>query len=89
VADPGLAWVIQSQTASELAWAALLPYVAQYWQLMAHHMAPRHRAGRLKQWLNLLRRRYPEAQQAYEAVRTLNDAALVTQRLFGEAVLAS
>jgi tRNA-dihydrouridine synthase C len=51
-------------------------------------MAPRHRAGRLKQWLNLLRRRYPEAQQAYDAVRTLSDAALVARRLFGEEVPA-
>ena len=86
VADPGLAWMIQSPMAPELAWSALLPLVALYWQLIAHHMAPRHRAGRLKQWLNLLRRRYPEAQQAYDAVRTLNDAALVARRLFGEEV---
>ena len=32
---------------------------------------PRQRAGRLKQWLNLLRRRFPEAEAAYQQVRTL------------------
>ena len=37
-------------------------------------MERRHRAGRLKQWLNLLRRRYPEAQAAFDALRTTNDA---------------
>jgi tRNA-dihydrouridine synthase C len=33
----------------------------------------RHRAGRLKQWLNLLRRRYPEAQTAFDELRTTTD----------------
>jgi len=33
----------------------------------------RHRAGRLKQWLNYLRKRHPEAQQAYDDLRLLND----------------
>jgi tRNA-dihydrouridine synthase C len=43
--------------------------------LIAGHAAPRHRAGRLKQWLNLLRRRFPEAQAAFDVVRTVNDPA--------------
>jgi tRNA-dihydrouridine synthase C len=83
VADPGLAWAIASPSAPTLDWADLLPLLASYWGLIAGHMAPRHRAGRLKQWLNLLRRRYPEAQSAYEAVRGLNDAPQVGLLLFG------
>ena len=85
VADPGLAWAIRAADNAgppALAWATLLPQVAAYWGLIAHQMAPRHRAGRLKQWLNLLRRRYPEAQLAYDAVRLHNDAASVASRLF-------
>ena len=49
-------------------------------------VAARHRAGRLKQWLNLLRRRHPQAQLAYDAVRTINDPAGVEARLFGHAI---
>ncbi len=90
VADPGLAWAIRAtdhgaadpRGAPPLAWAVLLPQVAAYWGLIGHRMAPRHRAGRLKQWLNLLRRRYPEAQQAYDAVRLQNDPLRVAHSLF-------
>ena len=60
-----------------IAWAQLLPLVDLYWQLLAGHVAPRHRAGRLKQWLNLLRRHYPEAQQAFQTLRESNDPAKV------------
>jgi tRNA-dihydrouridine synthase C len=48
-------------------------------------VAPRHRGGRIKQWLNMLRRRHAGAQQAYDAVRTLHDAADIEQCLFGAA----
>jgi tRNA-dihydrouridine synthase C len=81
VADPGLALVLRGGATTE--WDALLPLIAQFWQRIAGHVAPRHRAGRLKQWLNLLRRRHPQAQEAFEAVRQSNDAAVVGARLFG------
>ena len=81
VADPGLAWAVRGLRAPD--WAALLPLLARYWQRIAGHVAPRHRAGRLKQWLNLLRRRFPEAQAAFDAVRSSNDPAHVEALLFG------
>jgi tRNA-dihydrouridine synthase C len=37
----------------------------------------RQQAGRLKQWLNFLRRRYPQAEVAYLALRTLDDPAAI------------
>ncbi len=46
-------------------------------------MAPRHRSGRIKQWLNLLRRRHPQAQAAFDAVRLTNDPEAVGAILFG------
>ena len=82
VADPGLALTIRTPSEPALPWAALLPLVAQYWQRIALHVQPKHRAGRLKQWLNLLRRRHPEAQVAFEAVRTIEDPARVGACLF-------
>jgi tRNA-dihydrouridine synthase C len=89
VADPGLALALRAQDGlaampDNIGWAELQPLVALYWQRIAGQMAPRHRAGRLKQWLDLLRRRYPEAQQAYETVRTVNDADEVARLLFAE-----
>jgi tRNA-dihydrouridine synthase C len=90
VSDPGLALAILAHdraaagepTAAGVNWAALLPHLGAFWQLVCTHLEPRQQAGRLKQWLNYLRRRYPEAQEAYMMLRTLHDPALVSQRFF-------
>ncbi len=87
VADPGLAWAIrqgQPTGLPEWGWPRLLPLLAQYWANIARHVEPRHRAGRLKQWLNLLRRRHPEAQQAYDRLRCVNDPLALAAGLFGD-----
>lgn len=92
VADPGLALAIRSgqpgdgaegAPGSGLAWADLLPLLAGYWSGLASDFADRHRPGRMKQWLNLLRRRFPEAQAAWERVRAAGDVAAVEGLLFG------
>ncbi len=75
VADPGLALALRGL--SQPTWPALAPLLLHFWQRVAGTVAPRHRAGRLKQWLNLLRRRHDEAQALYERVRTVNDPAAV------------
>lgn len=82
VADPGLALAIrardQGRAEAELSWEALLPQIARFWRLVCEDLEPRQRAGRLKQWLNLLRRRYPEAQQAFDQVRVMTDQQAIT-----------
>lgn len=79
VADPGLALAIRAAvgapTAPPVAWSTLLPLLADFWQQVCGRVERRHRAGRLKQWLNYLRRSYPEAQAAYMTLRTLNNPA--------------
>ena len=54
-----------------MGWPDLLPHLADFWRLVCRDLEPRQRAGRLKQWLNLLRRRFPEAELAFQQVRTL------------------
>lgn len=81
VADPGLALALRGQAEPE--WQRdLLPLLAHFWRRIASHVAPRHRTGRLKQWLNLLRRRHPQAQAAFDRIRLSNDAATVAALLF-------
>ncbi len=87
VADPGLALAIRGEE-GHLPWPRLLPLMQGFWDLVCARVEARHRAGRLKQWLNYLRRRYPEAQAAYDEVRTINDSRLVGERLFGVAQAA-
>ena len=72
VSDPGLALAIRGEK-ERLTWSELLPHITAFWQLVCQTQERRQKAGRLKQWLNFLRRTYPEAQTAYLAVRTLND----------------
>ena len=85
VSDPGLAWALRAADGAlprAVPWAELLPLLARYWAHIARQAEPRHRAGRLKQWLNMLRRRYPEAQLVFDAVRPLGDPAQVQALLF-------
>ena len=65
-----------------LPWDDLLPLIADFWRRVGARVEPRHRAGRLKQWLNLLRRRYPEAQRAYDELRLVNDPAQLGAAMF-------
>ena len=83
VADPGLACAVRAPHRPPPGWAVVQPLLAIYWARIAGHVVPRHRAGRLKQWLNLLRRRFPEAQEAYDRVRTTNDPVVVAALLWG------
>lgn len=95
VADPGLALAIRAALAQgtpssdavpavlppALPWAQMLPHMQRFWVLVCEHLTPNQRGGRLKQWLNLLRRRYPEAETAYQQVRVLTDQNAITQWL--------
>ncbi len=82
VADPGLALAIRAPDEPPLGWDVVRPLLQHYWRVIAGHVSPRHRAGRVKQWLNLLRRRYPQAQAIYDALRTVNEAPLFEAGLF-------
>jgi tRNA-dihydrouridine synthase C len=82
VADPALALAMRGQ--QQPTWAELLPLLSDFWQRIATHVAPRHRSGRLKQWLNLLRRRHPQAQEAFDAIRLTNDPQAVAAILFDQ-----
>ncbi|MCB4785479.1 tRNA-dihydrouridine synthase [Delftia sp. Lp-1] len=88
VADPGLALAIRAaveggqmpaeHVAAKVFWSDLVPQVQRFWDMVCEDLEPRQRAGRLKQWLNLLRRRFPEAEQAYQEVRTQTDQRDIT-----------
>lgn len=75
VANPGLALEIRGGQSQPLSWAQVLPLMADFWHLVGQHLRVDQRTGRLKQWLNLLRRAYPQAQQAFEAVKTYHRPA--------------
>jgi tRNA-dihydrouridine synthase C len=81
VSDPGLALALRGQATPR--WEDLAPLLGLYSRLIAPRVVPRHRGGRIKQWLNMLRRRHPQAQEAYDAVRTLHAAEDIDRVLLG------
>jgi tRNA-dihydrouridine synthase C len=91
VADPGLALAVRlalaggAADAHALDWPRLRDLLRLFWAGIERHITPRHRPGRLKQWLNFLRRRFPEAETAYQRLRTVNDPAAMRLVLLGDA----
>ncbi|MEG2049442.1 MAG: tRNA-dihydrouridine synthase family protein, partial [Comamonas sp.] len=91
VADPGLALALRAAVEGGIPpsdavpaalppivpWAQMLPRLQRFWDLVCRDLNPGQRAGRLKQWLNLMRRRYPEAEEAFQTVRVLTNQQVV------------
>ena len=81
VTDPGLGLAIKASMGGAampaVGWPQLMPLLAEFWRIVCARLDARARAGRLKQWLNFLRRRFPEAESAYQQLRTINDPALI------------
>lgn len=89
VTDPGLGLAIKAATGGASAatvgitWLELVPLLGEFWQIVCTRLEARSRAGRLKQWLNFLRRRFPEAEAAYQQLRTISDPVLIDAWLAG------
>ena len=94
VTDPSLAQAIQamdvtkathaSAAALSLDWYSLFPLIQDFWDLVGRRLDKKSRTGRLKQWLNFLRRSYPEAESAYQALRIYNEPERVDAWLASE-----
>jgi tRNA-dihydrouridine synthase C len=80
VANPGLALAILCVDGGEaeparMSWLDLLDLIDEFWRLVVLHLERDQQTGRLKQWLNLMRRVFPQAQEAFLAVKTFHDPA--------------
>ena len=60
--------------------------ISEFWRLVCAHLERDQQTGRLKQWLNLLRRVYPQAQTAFETVRTFHDPVDVARWFSAQAL---
>lgn len=71
VADPFLAHRLRAENerVNFGDWSAMRDPLLRYWDLVRQKLIDRHSPGRLKHWLSLLRRTYPEAEQLYGHVR--------------------
>ena len=86
VADPFLArrikaGAVAAEPRREAEWRELLPLVDEFWERVQRRTTPRYSPGRLKLWLNSLRRCYPQAEALYRRVRPLADVRDVSDVL--------
>ena len=95
VTNPGLALAIRAATPAQgtpdsgqnpsaqhtVTWDMLLPLMVEFWRVVCTSLERKQQAGRLKQWLNFLRHHYPQAELAFQELRTTNEPALITQWL--------
>jgi tRNA-dihydrouridine synthase C len=84
VANPLLAQRIRAREADDpdAQWEAVDRMIADFWAQVQNKVLPTQAPGRLKQWLNLMRRSYPQAQAMFASLRSLRtakDVSLVLQ----------
>jgi len=65
------------RVAPEMGWDEFRPMLVDFWQQARGKLAPRYAPGRLKQWLALLTRTYPEAVALFAELRRENDCARI------------
>ncbi|MBP5986411.1 MAG: tRNA-dihydrouridine synthase family protein [Azonexus sp.] len=85
LADPLLPRKLRGEATG--GWAELVPSVATYWHGVRQRVLPVHAGGRLKQWLMLLRRHYPEAEVLYQRLRPVKAAEDIDRLLVEAGIL--
>ena len=87
VADPLLARRVRGEAVG--GWEEILPSVGDYWLGVRRKVVPMHAGGRLKQWLAMLRRNYPEAEVLYQHLRPIKAAHDIDAALIAVGILSS
>ena len=63
----------RGEAVQPMSWTDLQPLLAEFWRQARRKLSPRYAPGRLKQWLSMLTRSYPEAVELFARVRREND----------------
>jgi tRNA-dihydrouridine synthase C len=70
-------------------WRELCPVIAGFRDQVMLKVKPGHAAGRIKQWLNLLRRRYAQAELVYQRIRPLTAMSAINEVFAAAGVVAA
>lgn len=68
-----IAAVRDGRPVQAMPWLEIEAMLADFWRQARRKLAPRHAPGRLKQWLGMLARNYPEAMTLFDEVRREHD----------------
>ena len=86
VADPLLARRIRAgeeEHATDTDWQELQGMIAEFWMRAQQKLPPHQSPGRLKQWLGMMQRSYPQATRLYRRIRELRRAGEVNAIMRG------
>lgn len=89
VADPLLARRIRTNHADAPGtsdWREIETMIGEFWARVRRKVLPGQSPGRLKQWLGLMRRTYPQAERLFRAVREARRGPEVDLILFREGI---
>ncbi len=81
IARPSLGLEIQGLSAQKYDWEQILPLFLNYHQLLNVMKNPTRQGGRLKQWVKLVARTYPEAHDLFVSIRRLTDLDLILKEI--------
>jgi tRNA-dihydrouridine synthase C len=82
VANPFLAHSLRGNADPSGSWEKLAPSMRRYWDLVGEHKTAGHRNGRMKQWLNYLRRHFVEAEALFAETKAVNCPDRLEKLLF-------
>ena len=68
-------------------WQRLLPMLEKYLTQVTEDLSERHVHGRLKQWLNMLRWHFPQAELLFAEIRSERDPAVILAKLKQQQVI--
>lgn len=68
----------QGRDVRPLNWAQLQPSLQSFWHQARQKLSPRYAPGRLKQWVAMLTRSYPEATVLFDQLRRETDCARIS-----------
>jgi len=89
IACPDLGLRIRQSLAGEpitpMSWSELQPCLADFFGEVMENFEARHAPGRIKQWLNYLRRTYPEADALFHQLRREKSTATISRALLAPA----
>ncbi len=91
VADPLLARRIREgreEVPTEADWREIESMVGEFWTRVQTKVTPTQSPGRLKQWLGMMQRSYPQAERLFQAVREARRGPEVNAILAREGVIA-
>lgn len=90
VADPLLARRIRGGRGDDVSaadWQELHGMIAEFWMRVQQKVTPQQSPGRLKQWLGMMQRIYPQAGDLFRAIREARRAPEVSAGLEGCGIL--